>query len=200
MYSNTRTHYRPWTSAGRRSKGRRARTGPERDSGISRETRSCRSSRGLRSQRTRGLRAHGGSSSCVDKKVTSAPSHERGRRYVHSEHRVRVACADEHVREVSDRTGGSQNECGEEGPRLTFRDGHVERKVNEIIGLQYGLPGRKESFSWRVSGWLDRMKDTHEEKAEGAESAAGGCESRTRTRHIAGLVAHHVRSPEKRTE
>lgn len=93
MYFNTRTHYCPWTSAGRRSKGRRARTGPERDSGISRETRSCRSSRGLRSQRTRGLRAHGESSSCVDKKVTSAPSHERGRRYVHSEHRVRVACA-----------------------------------------------------------------------------------------------------------
>lgn len=74
-------------------------------------------------------------------------------RSVHSEHRVRIACADAHAVWISHRIGESENGCGEGGPRLTLRDGHVERKVNEIVGLSYGLPGRGLSLSWRTGGW-----------------------------------------------
>lgn len=50
-------------------------------------------------------------------------------------------------------------------------------------------------------GWPpDTAEDTHEEQAESAEGAAGGGVSRMRTGHVAALVAHHVRSPEKDVE
>lgn len=43
-------------------------------------------------------------------------------------------------------------------------------------------------------------EDTHEEKAEGAQSAVGGGVSGVRARHAADLVAYVVKSPTKGVE
>lgn len=126
-------------------------------------------------------------------------------RNVHGEHRVRVACADAHAERVSHKTGGSGNGNGKGGRGLTLRDGHVECEVNEIVGLKHGLQRKGSLFGWRLGGWpQNTMEGTHEEKAEGAQSAAGGevsgDVSSVQTRHAASLVAHVVRSPAKGVE
>lgn len=79
------------------------------------------------------------------KNMASELSHERGR--VDREIRTRSALSSCSLRRrtrggVSDGTGGGENGCSRAIMRLTLRDGHVKREVNEIVGLQDGLLGR----------------------------------------------------------